>query len=369
MVEIIVCITIFIKIYFIYFLRVSKNIKLSISSIIIYFYFSNLYLYWTGNGVPVSNVIFKFILISIFIFITLIPYFIFLISKFTYFLKSKIQRIVFFSTSILFSDIVSSFLIGYILQKNKWDVIFDFSYVSPGYALAYTPFANLVNTYYVFGLTFFIALFVTVTYEYKLKYSYVYLFIFASIFYFVNKDSVKYNYIPKENILILGENNPISSLPNSELRKHDYILDNHYYPTSDRKVNITSKLYDKNLNVVSEVSKYFLGPMGEYYPHKLISLLKILNIEGKMTGKVESNHVQDPVVFTTINQKFIILICADAWSYVSVKRYSDIAKEVDYIILQRDRRTFLNSAVQEANIKLYKAVVANYFNKPVIDVK
>ena len=369
MVEIIVCITIFIKIYFIYFLRVSKNIRLSISSIIIYFYFSNLYLYWTGNGVPVSDVIFKFILISLFIFITLIPYFIFLVSKFTYFLKNKIQRIIFFSTSILVSDILSSFLIGYILQKNKGDVIFDFSYVSPGYALAYTPFANLVNIYYVFGLTFFIAIFIAVTYEYKLKYSYLYLFIFSILFYFVSKDDIKYNYIPKENILILGENNPISSLPNIELRRYNYILDNHYYPTNDRKVNITSKLYDKNLNVVNEVSKYFLGPMGEYYPHKLMSLLKILNIKGEMTGKIESNHVQDPVLFTTVSQKFIVLICADAWSYVSIKRYSTISDSLDYIILQRDRRTFLNSTIQEANMKLYKAVVANYFNKPVVDVR
>ena len=109
--------------------------------------------------------------------------------------------------------------------------------------------------------------------------------------------------------------------------------------------------------------------MGEYYPHKLISLLKILNIEGEMTGKVESNHVQNPIVFTTINQKFIVLICADAWSYVSIKRYSTISNSLDYIILQRDRRTFLKSTVQEANIKLYKAIAANYFSKPVIDVK
>lgn len=371
MIEIILLITLFIKIYFIYHLYVSRGIFCSALAITFYFYFSNLYLYGKIKSYNIENIGQEAVLISLFLFITLIPYFIFLISKYKDKFKNKINRIIYFSISILIADILSSFLIGYILQRTSKAVIFDFSYMSPGYALTYTPFANFVNIYYVFGLTFIMAFVISICHEYKIKYSYIYLFLFASLFYFISKDDAQYNYIIKEKILVLPENNSITSKEYRNKIKennYDYVLDNS--ATTDGKFNyIISTLYDKNENKLDSKIKYFLGPMGEYYPHKFRILQNIFNIDKYLTNNVEVESFESNNLINISNKKVLLLICADAWSYVSVERYNSIKKEIDYIMVQRDINTFNGIIFQEANMLLYKAVLSKYFNKPVVDIK
>ncbi len=371
MLEIVLVTTIFLKIYFIYFLNISKKIWLNILGVTSYFYFSNLYLYGKIKSIEVDQLIYQLILVSLFILISLLPYFIFLITLYKNKLKSKIHRIIYFSLSVLVSDITASFLIGYILQKDPTSTVFDFSYMSPGYALAYTPLANFVNIYYVFGLTFFIALFISICNEYKIKYSYMYLFIFASLFYFVDRNKIQYNYIPEEKILILGENNSIFSEENkSKLLKnnYEYYLDNYFY-IEKSSMYIVSRLYDKGLNNIGLIKKYSLGPMGEYYPYKLKFLTNMFNVEKNLNNSQKIDSVNEANLLSVDDKKVMILICADAWSYVSIKRYDNKKNEISYIILQRDENSFNDIIFQEANIKLYKAVLSKYFNKPVIDVK
>lgn len=251
-------------------------------------------------------------------------------------------------------------------MQDSNNLIFDFSTIGTGYALAFTPFSKVLSYYgHVFILTSVLAFIIALVNEYRVKYSIILLYMFCIIFY---KQNDEMNNTPKLMILPEGvTHEKINTNLDYIKSNYDYLIEGGEIIEADKKYNI-SKYYDFKKNITRINYKYFLFPLGEYIPLSALPYKYAMeNNIGNIKLKIYSSKNENNLI-SIYDKKALVLLCADAWSYKSVSRFKDLRRDIDYVIVQRSDAIFNNSNLYRAQVELYKHVLSDYFRKPIIDI-
>lgn len=347
---------IFIKILFVCLIYSEKFVyKKTVSFIYIFFSFSFIYyiLPFRTDYTTYQNFLDYLTITIVLGLCSLTGFFYLLAYKVKKILTRSIIKVFFFGAILVVAEFFVALSGGLIFFKHGNDIM-DYSYFNTGYALSFSYLGKAAYFGHVYSLTFLLGLIISFIYEYAPKRKYYFMAI-VFLFCCLGFKNITSNNTPN-NIAVEKENKKLNI---DDRLKYDYLIYNLKYYENKNVYGIT--FFENNkTGDISKIYKYALMPFGEYFP-EIFSLLKNINKDG-----IENFNFKDVVSYNSGNnivnidgKKYLILICADAWSYRSVQRYKN--HKIDYIIIQTNDNIFHNSPFYEANTLLYQMNLENYF--------